>query len=328
VGKLNVKAAAQLAGVSEHTLRAWERRYQAVSPGRSGTGRRFYSLEEVERVRMLQRLVDRGHSISSVANLSDPQLADLLLKQVEESHHASHRAAAEENLPAPSAQVSENIDRLIQAIHEFKMELMDAELTRARSLFSSRQLILEVITRVMPEVGRRVAGGHWSIAQEHAFSAILRDHLGQALRSLLAPQGNDFPTGNKDGHSVLFATPEGDLHEFGILMSAILASSRRGINVKYIGPNLPASDLVLAARRLEARVILLGATDSPDAFRKLTLQSYLEQIDRKLEPGVEIWVGGTETARIKDFRSSHKLVPIHSLTDLDKLLQELANSSG
>lgn len=275
---------------------------------------------------MLHRLVDRGHSISSVANLTDPQLADLLLKQVEESPHISHRATEDDHRPAPSGQVSENIDRLIRAIHEFKMELMDAELTRARSLFSSRQLILEVLTRVMPEVGQRVAGGHWSIAQEHAFSAILRDHLGQVLRSLLAPQGNDYATGKKEGHGVLFATPEGDLHEFGILMSAILASSRRGINVKYIGPNLPASDLVLAARRLETKVILLGATDSPDAHRKITLRTYIDQIDRKLGPDVEIWVGGTETAYLSNYRTAHKLVPIHSLLELDKLFLELADS--
>ena len=77
MGTLTVKAASKLAGINPHTLRAWERRYRAIAPERSGTGRRLYSLEEVVRIRMLSSVVRGGHPIREIANLSNDELKKL-----------------------------------------------------------------------------------------------------------------------------------------------------------------------------------------------------------------------------------------------------------
>ena len=51
-------------------LRAWERRYQILTPARTAGGQRLYSEADVERVRVVQRLVAEGWSISgAVARL-------------------------------------------------------------------------------------------------------------------------------------------------------------------------------------------------------------------------------------------------------------------
>ncbi|MGQ0612239.1 MAG: MerR family transcriptional regulator [Planctomycetaceae bacterium] len=65
-------------GVSIETIRAWERRYQVLTPERDGRGRRLYRREEVERLRLLKRASDLGHSIGDIHALSGPRLEALL----------------------------------------------------------------------------------------------------------------------------------------------------------------------------------------------------------------------------------------------------------
>lgn len=66
----SIGAVADLTGLSVHTIRIWERRYQAVVAHRSANGRRVYTPSDVEKLRLLKGLTDRNLPISSIANLS------------------------------------------------------------------------------------------------------------------------------------------------------------------------------------------------------------------------------------------------------------------
>ena len=69
-----IGAVARLTGISVHTLRVWERRHDAVAVTRSEGGRRLYTAEDVERLTLLKRLIDRGETISQIAGLTLAQL--------------------------------------------------------------------------------------------------------------------------------------------------------------------------------------------------------------------------------------------------------------
>ncbi len=71
--------AARLAGLPVETLRVWERRYGISDTGRSPHGQRLYSDAQVSRLRMMKQLVDQGHPIGALAQLSLDQLAALAL---------------------------------------------------------------------------------------------------------------------------------------------------------------------------------------------------------------------------------------------------------
>src|SRR5690349_231555 len=73
----SIKTAARLSGLSPHLIRMWEKRYQAVSPDRSGTNRRVYSDDEVERLRLLREVTSAGHTIGNVATLPTARLKKL-----------------------------------------------------------------------------------------------------------------------------------------------------------------------------------------------------------------------------------------------------------
>ncbi len=62
-----IGAVSRLTGISQHTLRIWERRYGIEPSRRSGGGRRLYSGDDVERLTVLKALVDRGDRIGKIA---------------------------------------------------------------------------------------------------------------------------------------------------------------------------------------------------------------------------------------------------------------------
>src|SRR5690242_21913275 len=78
-GGYPIRAVARMTGLTVDTLRAWERRYDAVTPGRGARGR-LYTDVHVTRLKQLAALVDRGHAIGTIVQLSDTQLKTLLTR--------------------------------------------------------------------------------------------------------------------------------------------------------------------------------------------------------------------------------------------------------
>ena len=77
VARHGIGVVARRTGLLADRIRVWERRYGAVEPVRSATGRRLYSDADVDRLRLLREVVDRGHAIGAVARLEIGRLAEL-----------------------------------------------------------------------------------------------------------------------------------------------------------------------------------------------------------------------------------------------------------
>lgn len=72
--QFRIGAVSRLTGIPSDTLRVWERRYEVVQPHRTEGGNRLYSQEDIDRLTLIKRLVDNGHAIGTVANLTLDQL--------------------------------------------------------------------------------------------------------------------------------------------------------------------------------------------------------------------------------------------------------------
>ena len=89
-----IRVVARRTGLTPATIRAWERRYDAVSPSRSEGKQRLYSDRDVERLRTLKQLTGAGRSISTVAALSEAAAAaDLLSEDQALTAHAASVSA-------------------------------------------------------------------------------------------------------------------------------------------------------------------------------------------------------------------------------------------
>ena len=72
-----VQVVVRQTGLTAHVLRAWEKRYGAIRPTRSESGRRVYSDLDIRRLKLLSRVTKQGHPIGSVATLPDEVLETL-----------------------------------------------------------------------------------------------------------------------------------------------------------------------------------------------------------------------------------------------------------
>ena len=85
-----IRAVSLMLGVSIDTLRAWERRYGAVTPARDERGR-MYTDADIRRIRLLHHAVENGHAIGRVAHLTNEAL-----EQIAETSAASHALVTSE----------------------------------------------------------------------------------------------------------------------------------------------------------------------------------------------------------------------------------------
>src|SRR3989338_5580661 len=129
-----IKLVSHKTGISQHVLRIWERRYKAVTPSRSSTQRRYYSEEDIQRLKLLKKLTGEGHRIGQVAELPLDELKDLVERL--------HRSAS---LAAPSFTTENLLENCLRAISQLDVHGLDVCLAQGSVLMSPLTLIQEVI---------------------------------------------------------------------------------------------------------------------------------------------------------------------------------------
>jgi MerR family transcriptional regulator, light-induced transcriptional regulator len=296
-GGYRIGTVAKLAGLTTHAIRVWERRYGAATPSRSSGGARLYSDEDVQRFKLIKRLLERGYSTRAIVSLDLPRLVALAAGDAP----AVVELGSSESEQIERAQTA--IQALLDAVSDMNVEAAERVLQHASNDFSPRTLVTSVLAPALEEVGARWASGQLCTASEHAASALLRTRLG----ALLAAQavGKSAP--------VICTTPSGEQHELGALLVAVLIAMR-GRRAVFLGANLPASQIAEAARMAKAGAVALSVVvlTGKEAGRELG------RIRKALPPSVEIVVGGRGSTSIERVPKGVRLLP--SLDELEKWL--------
>ena len=295
-----IRAVSKLTGIGIDTLRAWERRHGAVTPIRDDRGR-MYTDADVARLRLLRDAVEHGHSIGRLARLTDAELRRLAAT-------AGARAVSE---AAPAARTAIDTAALAAALQQYDAIAIDQQISRLAAVLPPLELLRDVLMPVLTQVGDDWHRGRAGIAQEHLVSATIRNILGSFLR--LSPHPNA-PA------RLLFATPSGERHEIGTLGAAMLAATS-GLGVAYLGPDLPAREIVESTASAGAHVLVLGLTAT--SAGKAT-ERELRTIVHDLPKGVELWAGGRAAGRHAEIISPRGLV----LADYPAYQRELGRLGG
>ncbi len=259
-------------GLSADVLRAWERRYGAVVPGRSPTGRRVYSDDDIERLRLLNRATQLGRSIGQIAQLSTSALADL----VRDDEAQEVEAPPAEVLPA--TEEAAYLDAALRAVEDLDAPRLEAILGRATVALSAAALLDRVVAPMLTTIGDRWTRGELSVAHEHAASVVARQVLGDLLRA--SESLSHAPT-------AIFGASAGDRHEFGALMAAATAAAM-GWRVVYLGADVPAESLTVAATRHRPRLVGLSVVGD----KGFDAREQVAALRAALPPDVTLVVGG------------------------------------
>jgi len=293
----SIKAVAQATGLSVETLRAWERRYGIIEPRRGVSGHRIYTAYDVSRLRRLRETTACGHPISKIAHLSNDDLAQLL-RDRDPDH--THRGAAKML-----------IARILRAVEQYLPAECDQSIAMAFALLPPAEVIREVLSPALREVGNRWHSGEFGIGQERILSSAVRRQISGLLNTY---------NGIAKGPTVVFATLSGERHELGLLMCAALAASQ-ALRVDYLGPDLPAEVIGEHADRVDAAAVAISLVMSDDLRRSLR---QLAALRKRLTQRVEIWVGGAGSFHVEPFKLPKATVHMAGSRDFEQRVTMLA----
>jgi len=269
-------------GVNPGTLRAWERRYELLSPLRTESGYRLYTAEDEARIRELTRLRRQGVATAEAARLAReyPHLADEAGARV-----AGRVASSEEDAGAPAPAslrdpVSrERMNRLMAALERFDEHAANAEIDGAIADLSVAELIEGLAIPTLRELGERWERGDVTPAQEHFASNLIRGRL------MNLTLGLDVATGPR----ALLACPSGERHDIGLLAFGLLLRER-GWRIVFIGQDTPAANVAGTAATLSPDAVVLAGVE-PRRLREAAAE--LERI----ASAFDLYIGGRAASR-------------------------------
>ena len=268
---LSIAAVERDTGLSKDTLRVWERRYGFPTPGRDGIGERVYTLTEVEKLRIVKRLLDAGHRPGRIVPLSQAQLQELAEQTVDQPTRQPEAVLAMSDLRAH-----------VDMIRAHDVPRLRAELTRLLSRVGVARFVTEVVAPLNAAVGDAWIRGQMEIFEEHLYTESIQVVLRSAIASVPEPAAADSPR-------VLLSTFPGEPHGLGLLMAEAMLALE-GCRCVSLGVQTPLWDLVLGAQALKSDVLALSFTGcmSPNQ-----IADGLTELRVKLPAGVQIWAGGS-----------------------------------
>ena len=300
---LSIAAVERDTGLSKDTLRVWERRYGFPVPRRDGAGERAYTLPEVEKLRIVKRLMDAGHRPGRIVPLELAQLQALSEQTVDQPPRPS--ASPEVALDASG------VDTHLALVSRQDVHGLRAALGRLLARVGVSRFVLEVVAPLNTAVGEAWMRGQIEIFQEHLYTESVQILLRQALASLPAPD----TTLAAPAPRVLLTTFPGEPHVLGLLMAeAVMALE--GAHCVSLGAQTPLWDIALAATACRADIVALSFTACLQPNQVL---DGLIELRSKLPPAVQLWVGGS--APVLHRRRVPGVEPMASLQEVPQALR-------
>ena len=260
-----IKSVANLTGLSAHTIRKWEERYQLLTPIRSENGYRLYFEDDIQLLMYIHSQIGLGRTIGQLVKIGSSRLRHEMKEgpvQVIGLPTAHHEAAM------TLIQAARRSDRnRIKSIVQSLVDRLGLELA-----------IQQVFFPILKAIGELWHQGQNSITGEHMVTQAIRQHLVESLRKPSITEGQRL---------VIACAPQ-DFHEIGA-MAATLILRRQGWQPIYLGTDSGIDMIRIACKRHLARLIIISMVKEPS---KLEFIKILKQIRTRLLPLCPVIVGG------------------------------------
>ena len=291
-GRWAIAAVARDTGLSKETLRIWERRYDFPRPERAPNGERLYGAEQVEKLRLMKRLMDAGLRPRALAGSSLPQLRRL----------GSERVAS---FAAPPEHASA-IEEALAALRARDLPLLRGRLRVQLARLGLRGFVLRFAGAMTERVGVAWARGEIGVGQEHLYTEQMESLLRGASAQLAA---------EANGPRILMTTLPGEEHRLGLLMLEALLASELAACIP-LGPQTSVAEIAAAASASRVQAVALSFSR---AFPRRAALKGLAEMRARLPAGIALWAGGD------GLRGARRRVPgVAMPMTLESALAELA----
>jgi len=266
---LPIAAVERDTGLSKDTLRVWERRYGFPQPARDANGERVYPSDQVDKLRLLKRLMDQGHRPGKIAEQS--------LEQLQALAEAGNGSTS----PAPLEQRSDDALRpFLELITEHRVEDLRRELSMLTVKVGLARFVTDVIAPLTALVGETWARGRLAIFEEHLYTESVQGVLRNAITSI--PHPGESPR-------VLLTTVPQEPHGLGVLMAEAMFALE-GARCVPLGVRTPVMEIVRGAESQQIDIVALSFSPVVNPYQ---VTESLKELRAQLPATTELWAGGS-----------------------------------
>lgn len=230
----SIKDLENLTGIKAHTIRIWEKRYNLLSPDRSDTNIRNYSLTSFQKLLNISYLNNNGLKISKIASLK------------------------EEEIPIKVREIASRGKVEDHAINAFKVAMLNFDQVLFYNTYNNlienktfNDVFYTVFLPLLKDIGLLWQTHTISPAHEHFISVHIKQKILLNIERLQSLEPK--PTSKT---YVLFL-PDNEIHDIGLLYLNYELRSK-GFHTIFLGESVPMESL----------------TDLFDSFDEITFISY------------------------------------------------------
>ena len=261
---LPINAVERETGISKELLRMWERRYHFPNPERDSQGDRVYPADQINKLRIIRRLLDAGFRPGKIISLDLPALEELV-----SSSHGNPSSTLPEHLETELLEILKSHDpyRVRQYLnhHMIRMGL--------------QSFILDLVQYANTIVGDAWMSGKLEIYEEHLYTeelqTLVRQNIGNLQPASASPR-------------IMLATAPEEIHSLGLLMVEALLRLDQ-VDAVSFGAQMPIRDIVQAAQKHKMDIVVLSFSAAFPATRAI---EFLEELRFRLPLSTQIWAGG------------------------------------
>jgi DNA-binding transcriptional MerR regulator/methylmalonyl-CoA mutase cobalamin-binding subunit len=288
-------------GVAKETLRVWERRYDFPQPNRDPNGERVYPVEQVQKLRLVKRLIDLGFRPGKVIQLPATDLQAL----AEKSSGTKTGGA-----PHPDMQM------YLDLCKSHEMEVLRRRLSQALLVMGLKSFVIDLVAPLTNLVGEAWACGQLAVFEEHLYTESVNMVMRSAIFSV--PQAN---ASNIGAPRILLTTLPQERHGLGLLMVEAMCVVE-GAHCISLGVQTPLGDIEEAARVQQVDIVALSFSASTNPRQAM---DGLSELNARLPDSCELWAGGN-CAALK--RRNPKFMRVLELAEISRAINEWRQRHG
>ncbi|MDC6391071.1 MerR family transcriptional regulator [Maribacter sp. PR1] len=258
-----------LSGIKAHTIRIWEKRYDLLSPERTDTNIRTYSLSSLQKLLNITLLYHNGYKISKIAKIPDADIP----KAVKE-------------IVTKKTSKPQNINAFKLAMMNFDQTIFFDTYDKLLQTRTFREVFKEVFIPLLNEIGLLWQTDTISPAHEHFITSLIKQKI------LVNTERIQHISPTKKDRVFVSFLPENEIHDIGLLYLnyEILL---KGYKVVYLGQTIPIENLVDLIKYFDNVYFLSYFTVKPD---KTEIEAYIQEFEKFLEdyPNPNLWILGRQ----------------------------------
>tara|TARA_B100000963_G_C22629231_1_gene673998 strand:+ start:140 stop:1060 length:921 start_codon:yes stop_codon:yes gene_type:complete len=259
----SIKNLENISGIKAHTIRIWEKRYKLLSPERTNTNIRKYSLESLRKLLNITLLYKKGFKISKIANL-EPHNIPLLVREIALENSS-------ENI---------SINALKLSMVNFDVGMFDAKYEALVKNNGFEFVFFKIFVPLMTELGILWQTGAICPSHEHFVTSLIKQKIHIQTEKF---QKNKYLTSNPK--FVIFL-PDNEIHELSVLFLNYLILNK-GFQTIFLGQSIPTESLKTLLSQKDILHFVTYITVQPSKndvlkFIKSFNENLIKDLDNKL----------------------------------------------